>query len=318
MCGTELVRIKERSGAINKGDKMRYFLSAFIALVILCACGGGGSDSEPTPMADAKYDEYLGVTLLGLRSPTFNCEDLKSMLEGVQRPALSFLWKSFGENDQCLDWFLDDPREKTLQVFVINSVCVRKRNCEGPDRGGFENFIQYSREAYLKVDLPSRENLTFIITPGLEDDMWNQDFAELSDFIRADLPGVLIGRNRNDQVISDVDCAGADVCELHNNARAEAFDKVLGYSNDGYDLDLGGEIWSLPNRYSREGVFSRITNGDPREEYLYLWKASFNGLRVDSGDTPPPFRRDILISQTDVVEINKLLNEVQNVFMGKN
>ena len=279
-----------------------------IALMFLVSCGGGGGKSTVQ-----QSDKYYGLTFLGLKSASVDCSEVFQMLAGVERFAVSLLWKSFGDTNSCLLQLAKDPRPKSINIMLVNGVCLRKDNCDGLDGLGYDNVIEWAMDAYdtLLPFINSQDEL--ILTPALEDDLDVLDYTYIADQIRFYAPEAKIGRNKNGLQISAADCADADYCELHNEAIFTENHADYGWSNDGYDLDVGGDLWSVSYQYTAEDVLSRVTDGLSGARIIYLWKASFNGLLGDSGGTLPPYQRTVTVSEHDRETINNLLKEIQDV-----
>ena len=286
---------------------MEKILGACFIVFLLCVSCSKSNDvtTEPT--------RYHGLTLLGLRSETFECGELFEMLDGIQSPAVSFLWDSFGEDSDCLLSFLSDSRPKSVQIFLVNAVCLRKGNCSGADACGYDTILEKAMSAYDEIVPYIRDRDELIITPALEDDLKDSDFEYIANKLREFLPEAKIGRNKNGLEISADNCAAADYCELHNEAVASFSDPSIGWSNDGYDLDLAGDFWSLSYQYTPEDVLGRVTDGLSGARIIYLWKASFNGLVGDTLRAVPPYQRTVTISEHDREAINNLLKEIQDV-----
>ena len=279
-------------------------------MLLLISCGGSGSSNSDTPPTS---DNYYGLTFLGLRSETTDCSQVIEMFDGVERFAVSFLWKSFGESDECLLQLLQDPRPKSIQVFLVNGVCLRKNNCFDADIAGYDVVINNAIQAYDTIIPFISMHDELIITVGLEDDLELYDYQYIAEQIRFYAPNAKIGRNKHGLQISAADCADADYCELHNQAEPLDINTSLGWSNDGYDLSLGGNLWGLPYQYTREDVLGRITNGLQGARIIYLWKASFNGLLGNSANSLPPSQRTITVSEYDREQINNTLKEIEYV-----
>ena len=289
-----------------KNNQMAKIIISF-CLLLLVSCGGGGSSVTTTTS-----DNYYGLTFLGLRSQTTVCSQVFEMLDGVERFAVSLLWNSFGESDECLLSLLQDPRPKSIQVFLVNAVCLRKNNCAGVDAEGYDLVIDRAMDAYDTIIPFISMHDTLIITPALEDDLDVLDYKYIADEIRFYAPEAKIGRNKHGLQISAADCADADYCELHNEAELNG-SATFQWSNDGYDLSLGGDTWSLPYQYTREDVLGRVTNRLQGARTVYLWKASFNGLLADSAGSLPPIDRYIAVSKHDREQVNNLLKEIEDV-----
>ena len=279
-----------------------------IALMFLVSCGGGGNKTTVQ-----QSDKYYGLTFLGLKSASVDCSEVFQMLAGVERFAVSLLWKSFGDTNSCLLQLAQDPRPKSINIMLVNGVCLRKDNCDGLDSLGYDNVIDWAMDAYdtLLPFINSQDEL--ILTPALEDDLDVLDYTYIADQIRFYAPQAKIGRNKNGVQISAADCANADYCELHNEAEPTNNHADYGWSNDGYDLDVGGDLWSLSYQYTAEDVLNRVTNGLSGARIIYLWKASFNGLVGDSSGTLPPYQRTVTVSEHDREGINNLLKEIEYV-----
>ena len=128
----------------------------FIVFLLCVSCGGGGVEEDKS--------RSVGLTFLGLRSETVDCKQVFQMLDGIEQPAISFLWESFGENDDCLDEFLADSRPKIVQVFLVNAVCLRKGNCAGADLDGYDAVIDDAISAYDSIFPKIRNQDTLLLS----------------------------------------------------------------------------------------------------------------------------------------------------------
>lgn len=282
-----------------------------LALLLLVSCGGGGGSDANTPVKQS--DKYYGLTFLGLKSASVDCSEVFQMLAGVERFAVSLLWKSFGDTNSCLLQLAKDPRPKSINIMLVNGVCLRKNNCDGLDSLGYDNVIEWAMDAYDTVLPFINPQDELILTPGLEDDLDVLDYKYIADQIRFYAPEAKIGRNKNTPQVSAADCADADYCELHNEGIFAENHADYGWSNDGYDLDVGGDLWSVSYQYTPEDVLGRVTDRLSGARIIYLWKASFNGLVGDTLRAVPPYQRTVTVSQHDREAINNLLKEIQDV-----
>lgn len=75
--------------------------------------------------------EQSWACLLAIQHPKWPCEQSLEVFNGIKVPRLAIFWNTFGTDNACLKKFLDDPRQKALEIHLINEPCHRNKRC-GP------------------------------------------------------------------------------------------------------------------------------------------------------------------------------------------
>ena len=76
-------------------------------------------------------EDNLGVAYFAIQHPKWPCAQSLKVFDGIKVPKMAILWNTFGTSNSCLKTFLDDPREKSLEIHLINEPCHRNKRC-GP------------------------------------------------------------------------------------------------------------------------------------------------------------------------------------------
>lgn len=97
---------------------------------------------------EAGAARYRGLSAFAAMSQKFPCDRFLETMRGVDNPAMSVLWGTFGNSGQCMARFMEENRDRPhlLQIHLSNQVCVRKQNC-----GSGELFRQVKVKRYNKM-----------------------------------------------------------------------------------------------------------------------------------------------------------------------
>lgn len=261
----------------------------------------------------------LGVSLLALPGYTKGqCEIALEVFKGQSLPYLATLWGTFGPGNRCAREFTKRYQNKThrLHIYLANNTCLRPpRTC-----GKFDVFRGYNiRTANLKkssgrilrrfeqavkgaVSL-ANDKTKLRLSVGLEDDYTGRAFYRIKKRIRKIYDGEIV-RTKNSRRAF----AHNYYVELHDwEAKFEPNSKCI-WSNDGRDLDLGGNYLPLPGFATLSDFRSRTESYLRSNCDVLLWWNS-QGIRV--GKFILPYDRNYRISTEDITVVRKLLRSIE-------
>lgn len=249
--------------------------------------------------------EGVGVAFLAIQRFTpAQCTTALHTFDGIKRPALAFLWGSFGTDLSCVKRFIQQTqgRHGTVLVYAYNDTCDRlARRCTKEDKP--KDFTARVKEIRRFVNYASARGVKVIVTVGLEDDLPKREYSRRVAAMRKHLP-VPLSRNPFSGAGGTV---GVDYYESHRLQRCEsALPCVL--TNDGYDISLGNGYRTTGDPISISALRSSIKRIKGSYSYVLLWWRSAQG---NSRGFVEPRKRTPLVRQIDCSTVNKLLREIQ-------
>lgn len=268
----------------------------------LAACGGSGSNAAKSTPTDPRA-AFFGVMWQGVQNGSMDCSWL-DIFRDVPKPALSFLAVSYGVNNDCLAEFLADEREKVVNAYLSNGVCIRRRNCSDIELSTTGQIVAAARWVNHIFYLHCK-NCRKILTIQLEDNLDEHTACLIADAVREAVPDAEVWRNpeRAADIGSSYTCF--DGIELHNSTDYSE-GVATAWSNDGADLLLGNTIWANPSRVSRDDA--RRGARESGADIVYFWAADGNCLLTDSGAAPWPYKRDCSNRDSKTIsDLNQLL-----------
>lgn len=250
-------------------------------LLALAGCGTAPAGVIPEALAEPQ----IGAAYYGIQNKDWPCKASLAALKDLKRPAVSFVWSSFGREEACLRKFLDDMRPKLLQIQAINECCIRRGSCVSHELGHGYSVSSFERaissgdpKLYKKIDLFLRpaallvaayrgSNMKCLITPGLESNLSAGAQQKLIKFMRPFFP-------QCEFVSYGVRVKGADYVETHT-AQPATPPCVLA-NDDGKWPSSSLSSWKAAGRKCRA---------------FFIWHPQFNGWRRQATQTPDPRKR---------------------------
>lgn len=207
---------------------------------------------------------------------------------------MSVLWGTFGSDTSCIRRFVErNDKPKTLQIHLLNNTCMRRRCYDGElFRGDYREFNKQVRSLVPKltrrvqriravVETLRRENVTFILGTGLEDNYTRDAYEVVLDTIRPYWP-YWISRNPSHGVSHYL--GYADMLEVHGR-NAKCGGKVQIANQDGTLFsDSGHKTW-----------FKQTNNC----KYRIGWIPELQG-RGKNNRFSPPKSREFYISRNQI------------------
>jgi hypothetical protein len=176
---------------------------------------------------------YVGVSSFAILHRDFDCKAYLRILKKNQKPAISFLWGTFGNDFRCIKRALHEVRGRShvLQIHFSNETCRRQpRTCYAGELfkdlrvNGYNKKLErmsgstmrklISRMAAIQNFLVANATLNtrVIISGGLEDNYTEKAWGNLYTLLKEVLDYEIV-RNPIGEDIRDL--SGADFIELH-------------------------------------------------------------------------------------------------------
>lgn len=277
----------------------------------------------------------LGRAPYAITASDFECSNFIKSMTPLAEWHISYLYHTFGNDNACLKRVLNRPELKTLQVHLINEVCLKHGRCGSYEFvSSMRNKRQYNRlwkknsprlvsklrqfvkplQKFLKKNL--REDVTCLISPGLESGLSNEAAVNLIAAARPLFPECQIVWNplRRARQLN-----GANYSENHGKRARPTTPCIV--NTDGTDINFRSRK-SVEKRNFESGVNGSKTWLEAGEQvkgyiekysycdYIFLWVREDNCLPERSFRDPRA--RDCsgakLTNSLTVNEIVKVLN----------
>lgn len=254
--------------------------------MIIAACGS--EDTLPK----------VGLAPYAIQHPEFPCQDFIRIINSHPNDvSISFLWKTFGDDEMCLSEVLNLPTVDSFLIFGMNAVCQRNGNCDSFETlSGIsvskEEDLLTKREGWFVDKITNHfkaveefvrkfSNNKCYLAPELEGNISDEAFLILKEIIEPIVPSCEIVHNP----VSNSTNLARQLTEFHHaDVRPPCF-----YSNDGISVyydDLDSN-WS-PLYLSIDDLKNEFNNASSCEN-RYLWHHHFNCL---SNNFVPPRQRN--------------------------
>lgn len=266
---------------------------------------------------------WMGISAYAAMSERYPCQRLMRASYRSKHPAISVLWRSFGESTACMEWFMNLNRHRPhlLQIHITNEVCRRNRRCfDGEflpqlsvaalnqrllsrDAAVLSLLAERVRSIVRFIARAANSNTVVVLGTGLEDnfsflvgDVVNQDaYLAVYDTVRSEWPG-LISRNAEKEWSAPTIEEPAELNEVHDDYASEGFPNVIA-NEDAVSANKDDSI-----------KFIEIYNGSFA---IFLWRAGQQG--AGQRKWQPPRKRQYKFPIREEVEFGKLLEKYSNV-----
>ena len=110
------------------------------------------------PMLAIAQESTVGMAFYSIQNKTFPCDKALKVFDGVKKPALMFLWSTFGDNLNCVRKFIELPQnKKEIFIHISNECCRRNRTCKNGELlkehsvAGLNNLIELRNKKVKKA-----------------------------------------------------------------------------------------------------------------------------------------------------------------------
>lgn len=263
-----------------------------------------------------------GVSYLAMLHRDFPCREALRVFRGLEHPALSVLWGTFGRNPTCLKRFLMRHPEGTVIIHFSNEACRRNRRCKAGELFKSFSIAKYNRRLERRPNrLRRRRNLRLaaikraiamegsgrariILSAGLEDNLSCKAVKSLVKILREGWQYEIL---RNP--MASYRYCGADLLELHGKSPDPGANV---WSNDGINIYLNnserGEY--RPDLRAKQ-MLAEVGRERAANTILLYWFATSQGL---SGGTQfiAPRQRSFVVDPGVVHILNKRLRRSEH------
>lgn len=271
---------------------------------------------------------WQGVAYLAAQHKEFPYRRALRVFDGVQRPAIAVLYRTFGDSKKTLKHFIEqnNDRHHLIQFYLLNGVCQRKGNCKRGElkkrwshtrwnkrleRGGFllkRSFQARVRDLKELCQRISSPNTHIKLCVCLEDNYTTAAARRAIGWASAIWPCPLIrnpvGHN------SSQSNAGAGAIEKHGKNPNFNFHNKFIWNMDGTDIDFAHRSPTVQPFMGETEIMNHLNRYNGKAEACYLWSGLHQGLTGDSGGAPPPRQRIPSVPMLDVHAMNRWLRAV--------
>jgi hypothetical protein len=271
---------------------MKYFwLYLLFALAVL--------DATLTYAQSKAVYNNLGTGYYGMLSDNWNCDAVLKADEKRKDIKLSVLWNTFGNNTACLAKYLSTKSVSSLEIHLINEVCVRHNSC-----GSYEflsgltasqyNSLLISKDSSLVTKLQNyiSKPSAFItsalssstqcyINPGLESNLTNKAAKNLIEIVKPYFPQCKIVWNPVWSPGKKITPIEGTVLEQHYRGLSYTMPSPCIFNLDGEDISYPSRPAILPQNISSSDL-KVIAQNFKNCDLNFFWIAEYNGLTSGS------------------------------------
>ncbi len=278
-------------------------------------------------VAQNANSNVLGQAYYAIQNKTFPCKKSLQVFNGVKKPALMFLWGTFGNDLTCVEKFIKmNKKNKKVYIHFSNECCRRNKTCkkgellknlsvndlnkrlEKKDKSILKKYENRMDKILLFIDKMQKENpnTTWYISTGLEDNytlkakkiVYNQlrKFKKKSE--NSGKIKIYVNPLNSECIINK--------CEIHN--------KNLGRNNhwvflpDGYCVKpfdaCNYNVFTASEQ--KKKIKKQLKN---KNSYFVWWSEQQGRYGEPASLAKPPRKRVIKISTKQIKEANKLLKK---------
>lgn len=260
---------------------------------------------------------FVGFSSFAAMNPNYPCSRFLQISKSSNKPAMSILLSTFGNDLSCVQRFLEQNSRAShlLQVHLTNETCRRARGrCTNDEIKPIWGTDRYNLELekanpILKKEIQARTRFvidkiipltnsktTLMVTTGLEDNFTYDAYLNVQKWIKqAGYSGYLVRNPLSDFCTRD---RGAHLCELHSTI--SFWDRTPCIFNvDGNNLSAREQLV-----YLRKFRFCHA---------LFFWEPVSQGRDFGQPFSPPKSRSFNLPTST-VNEYKRAINQYENSY----
>lgn len=266
-----------------------------------------------------KAEPYVGWSSFAAMNKRFPCERFLASYDGVERPALSVLWGTFGKDMSCIERFMSTTqgRDRLLQIHFSNENCRKKERCLAGELmprmsvRRFNSALELRRKRVRQAVKRRVENILAKITPliddrtkviltlGLEDQFTDRAALNLKRMIKRDWNYGIVRNPLN--VYSRSVARYFEYHSLYPPRREHCV-----YNPDGRSVRLRGDSKYRPSVSRQE--FRRAVRSYCHCTGIFGWNAESQGI---GEKFVAPRRRSFAFSRADSRRVNMILKFIE-------
>lgn len=279
-----------------------------------------------------------GFAVFNLTANRFNCSGFMSSMDRLDEWHIAFLYNTFGNNFDCLEQILKNPKLKTLEIALLNepghrnkrlgsyeflrqigSVGTWQKLVANNDSTVREKFLSYVKPLREFLSSRLRDDVELLINPGLESNLSDSAGINLVSWARDAFPNARIVWNPLNAQPGRRSKTKADFIEGHG--ASPNLSEPCVYNMDGTDVSYKTRP-ALGEPEYKEGqnknwvksgrpLFQLIETYSNRCEIALVWVAESNGLDYKIPKFVDPRKRNNFIATSvyrriiqDIVDIH--------------
>ena len=259
-----------------------------------------------------------------IQNRTFPCERALKVFDGVKKPALMFLWGTFGDYLSCVKKFLALPqKKKEVYIHFSNECCRRNRTCKNGEllkdtsvsvlNSKIERIDRKTKQAYMNrmakiVNFAENYNddVTWYVSTGLED---NYSFTAKKRVFNW-----LKNEKNKSKLKNSIKIYVNPLNKTCINTKCEIHDKNYGVNNhwayvpDGYCVKPFDKCQN--NVFTIDELQAKLSKQKKNGNKFFLWWSEQQGRY---GEPPskakPPRQRIIHITEKQLKDANFYLKK---------
>lgn len=279
------------------------------------------------PLTTTAETPTIGVGYYSIQNKTFPCERALRVFDGVKRPALMFLWSTFGDDLSCVKKFLALPqKKKEVYIHISNECCRRNITCKKGEllkdvpvwklNSNIEKSDPKTKQAYVKrlnkilnFVKEYNEDVTWYISTGLEDNYSFKAKKKVYNWLK----NAKINHETNERVKIYVNPLNRTCV----NTKCEIHDKKTGTNNhwlyipDGYCVKPFDACKT--NVMTQDELLAKLLKQKKNNNKFFVWWSEQQGRY---GESPKralaPRKRTIKITDGQIRDANALLKKGNN------
>ena len=270
--------------------------------------------------------QTVGVGYYAIQNKTFPCDRALKVYDGVKKPALMFLWSTFGTDTSCVEKFIKmNKRNKEVYIHFSNECCRRNGTCqqgellrttnvrdlnkllEKKDKKTLKEYEKRFDEILLFIDkMKDYTNVKWFISTGLEDNYTNKAGNVVLNNLKSFKKKSKLASKITIYVNPLNSSCIANRCEIHK--------KDLGRNNhwlyipDGYCVKPYDSC-NINVFTEAEGLAKMEVQKKNKNRYFVWWQGQQGRSNENPTKALPPRKRVITISDKQIKEVNKFIKK---------
>lgn len=277
--------------------------------------------------SNALAESTVGIGYYSIQNKTFPCDKALRVFDGVKKPALMFLWGTFGDDLSCVEKFVDLPQKnKEIYIHFSNECCRRNRTCKkgellqdmpvwklnnllGKSDKKTKDAIKKRMKKILEfIENQNKKNpnIDWYISTGLED---NYTFAVKKKFFN-----LLKNEKAKSELKDKIKIYVNPLDGTCINPKCEIHKKDLGRNNhwlyipDGYCVKPFDACKT--NIFTIDELTAKLLAQKKNGNRFFLWWSEQQGRYGEPASlAKPPRKRTIRITDRQIKDANQILKK---------
>lgn len=278
------------------------------------------------PMLAIAQESTVGMAFYSIQNQTFPCEKALKVYDGVKKPALMFLWSTFGNDLNCVRKFIELPQnKKEIFIHISNECCRRNRTCkkgellkdtpvwklnsliaksDAKTKNAYKKRFDKIYEFIESETKKNTSNITWYISTGLEDNYTFSNKKKVFNWLK--------NFKKNTELKEKIQIYVNPLDRTCINSRCEVHEKRTGTNNhwlyipDGYCVKPFDKCNN--NVFTINELNAKIIAQQKNGNLFFIWWSEQQGRYGEPpSQAKPPRQRTIRITDTQIKDANQIL-----------